>query len=589
METKKFKVHPDIIFKLIDSQAGSVEKALLELVMNSVDAGATEVKVDITDKGFMVSDNGRGFEDMRAVDEFFGTFGTPHAENDATYGKFRLGRGQIMAFATNNWRSGEFFMGVDVKNRGTEYDQKNGLPLQQGCEIKGDFYERLSRSQALVAERNLAEMVQYVAVPVLVNGKCCSQKQMEMKWTFEDDDAYYQLSGAKNHLAVYNLGVFVSNVWAGNCGIGGVVVSKRQLTLNMARNDVLQSKCAVWKRVIKAIEKHAGVVQKRAPVKNESYRELMASKMLSGDFDSPQDFVNAISSEKIFTDVEGKNHSLLDLHGFVCRDALRLCFSNGASDMVADKVHQQKLAFVLSSKTASRFHEFDFRTLLRKIKQGYRQAGKVGGRDAAYYSYYATVLDKLFEAGTDLGDVRGDINGDYFPCDDKELSKDELAVLSAIRKASCKIHWSVTLQQNESFEGRVGICRDILAGVSEVAEGWTNGVNSIWVNRKLLKVDGTRGGALRHFTGVAMLLVHEYCHVADNALSNVHGPEFYEAYHKLTIDSDCVAGFVAIAMREWTKYLLSSKTRLRKSDLESIDLVETLGDSESPDLKRVAA
>ena len=586
MEIKKFKVHPDIIFKLIDSQAGSAEKALLELVMNSVDAGATEVKVEISSKSFRVSDNGRGFEDLRSVDEFFGTFGTPHKEGDATYGKFRLGRGQIMAFATNNWRSGEFFMGVDVKNRGTEYDQKTGLPFHEGCEIKGDFYDPLSRSETLVTERNLAEMVQYVTVPVFINGKQCAQKQVGMKWTFEDEDAYYQLSESKGYLAVYNLGVFVSNVSAGSYGIGGVVVTKRQLTLNMARNDVLKVKCDVWQRMTKVMRKHATNAQKKAPVKNESYRELMARKLVSGDYDSLDDFGADMSGERLFTDVCGKNHSLMDIAKTVQSSGIKVCFSDNPSDMVADKVHQQRLAFVLSSKTSERFKcDGDFHGLMLKIKESYDRAVIDGdGKFRVWGDLYARAINALVDAATTLKKVRGKINDDMLSCSDSELTGSEMAVLRVIRKASDSVFRGIC--NRWSLGSGRPIRREIMAGVSDVANGWTNGVNVIWVNRKTLTVRGAKGATMSHFTKLALLVAHEYCHCDDDAESNVHGPEFYESYHELVMRTDCVSDFVGSALCEWSKHLLSSKKRLRTSDLEAIDLVESSIEDES---ERVAA
>lgn len=38
-EQRTFKLHPAIIYQIIQAQSGTLGKALLELVMNSIDAG----------------------------------------------------------------------------------------------------------------------------------------------------------------------------------------------------------------------------------------------------------------------------------------------------------------------------------------------------------------------------------------------------------------------------------------------------------------------------------------------------------------------------------------------------------------------
>ena len=96
-EIRKFKMHPDLLFSVIKSQAGTQEKAILEAVMNAVDAGATKCEIKIDENGYSIVDDGKGFVSRQEVDEFFETFGTPHKEGDATYGRFRMGRGQLFA------------------------------------------------------------------------------------------------------------------------------------------------------------------------------------------------------------------------------------------------------------------------------------------------------------------------------------------------------------------------------------------------------------------------------------------------------------------------------------------------------------
>nr|WP_242281345.1 ATP-binding protein [Pantoea deleyi] len=137
-----FELDPEIIHHIIYSQAGSVAKALIELIMNSVDAGAGAITLNITPGGFSCCDDGRGFTSYDDVKRYFGRFGTPHREGDATYGRFRLGRGQIMAHARTVWRSQRWQMEVDTRVMGYEYELTEPEALQAGCTISGDWYSR---------------------------------------------------------------------------------------------------------------------------------------------------------------------------------------------------------------------------------------------------------------------------------------------------------------------------------------------------------------------------------------------------------------------------------------------------------------
>ncbi len=47
-----FELDPQIVHFIIHSQAGSIGKALIELLMNSVDAGATLVRLNMSCNGF---------------------------------------------------------------------------------------------------------------------------------------------------------------------------------------------------------------------------------------------------------------------------------------------------------------------------------------------------------------------------------------------------------------------------------------------------------------------------------------------------------------------------------------------------------
>lgn len=82
--TKKlsFKLHPSILISTIQDQAHGIDKAIAELVMNSVDAGANQVEISYDGTFLQVSDNGKGFNKKQVMD-YFRTFGMPHVDDDA--------------------------------------------------------------------------------------------------------------------------------------------------------------------------------------------------------------------------------------------------------------------------------------------------------------------------------------------------------------------------------------------------------------------------------------------------------------------------------------------------------------------------
>lgn len=57
-----FEIDKNILYSVIAKQAGTVQKAFLELVMNSIDAGASKVDIEFDGKRFSVLDDGKGFE-----------------------------------------------------------------------------------------------------------------------------------------------------------------------------------------------------------------------------------------------------------------------------------------------------------------------------------------------------------------------------------------------------------------------------------------------------------------------------------------------------------------------------------------------
>ena len=243
-----FELDPQIIHHIIYSQAGSIGKALIELLMNSVDARASAVHLSLSRTGFTCSDDGQGFARREDVVRYFGRFGTPHDEGDATYGRFRLGRGQIMAHATTVWRSNAWMMTVDTRAMGYHYDLDDLHDASPGCSISGEWYEVLSDAELMSTIQEVRDLVRYTPVSVELNGRCITRDPRTERWDAEDEFAWYRVK-ADGAVSIYNQGVLVRHDPAHTWGAGGLIASKKAICLNVSRTEILRKTCPVWKSI----------------------------------------------------------------------------------------------------------------------------------------------------------------------------------------------------------------------------------------------------------------------------------------------------------------------------------------------------
>ena len=147
--TNNLKMNRKLFLDVIKRQAGTLEKAVLEGIMNSVEAGASQVNVkfnvDDNKKAFLfINDDGRGIQTEEELIHHFETFGTPHEESEnKIYAQFRMGRGQMFAFGHfgfNIWTTVSFKIEVDINNMGLKYNLYKKQPYVDGCNIAIKLY-----------------------------------------------------------------------------------------------------------------------------------------------------------------------------------------------------------------------------------------------------------------------------------------------------------------------------------------------------------------------------------------------------------------------------------------------------------------
>ena len=586
-----FTVSPHLLWQVIHSQAGSLWKAILEGVMNSVDAGATGCSITLARDRVEIADDGRGFEDRDEVLRLFGTFGLPHREGDATYGKFRMGRGQLFSYGANEWSSNGLLMSVDLKPQEGEIETKglgySCVPTDEvvrGCRIRIRLYEPLLPSDVDALAAQVSKAVAWCKVPVRVNGRLRSRDPAGAEWDHETDDAYVKVN-ATNSISVYNLGVYVADESAYKYGAGGVVVSKRRLEVNFARNAV-QGSCPVWRRVTRAFGDRT---ERRAKPRRmtDAERAHTIARFLAGGIDATSFLALPV--------LEAGNGSRVSPRQLARAMRGGLCATTARGDRRADALHQ---AGTVATLTEACVAMFDVETALEALGAvGRRCAG--GGAEAAEFARLAAALRETTEEDLEALSPDG-----YEEVPSKDLRKGELAALEMLRCANRVIgfHFGRTADDSGVMSGppvlaelaaRTGATRsrprpvrELCVGRSERADAWTDGRTHVTVERRLLSLVAEGRSGMTRLVG---LLLHEHLHEGASTETHDHDEAFYKTFHDLALDTDVVGEAVDAMLERGKRMALADGRRLRGAFRRDADQKATTVDKGRLDLGRDAA
>lgn len=555
-QRRQLKMHQSLLWSVIHRQAGTIGKAILEGVMNSVDAGATECRIEIDRDRFEIHDNGKGFVSDQEIEEFFETFGTPHEEGDATYGRFRMGRGQMMAFGANVWHTNNYKMVVDLKpqQKGNSKNEALGYDFYKihednpGCHIEVDLYDKLSPSGLDWVIREIKENMKYVEVPVFLNGKQISIDPATEEWDEITDDAYIKRKGGGT-LDIYNLGVLVTKQSQYVSGASGVIVSKKALDVNFARNAV-QASCPVWKRVLKVLkEDNLQALKKRVPL-DDVQRDFFARQVVSGELD-----LKEVGDNRIVTDITNSHHPMSVFTRLSNYQNNVTVAERG--DRVAEMAHTRKLSFVVTKEMAERFNASTSEEFVEAIKNIFTENRQhVPRLNAVDRSHFDKVISSSHE-----------------PIAEKELNKAERVALRALREANRTMYQQGTYydyssgtqtfskSERNAYGHTAYRPRQISVGASDTALAWTDGNANIWFERRQLKlVKKGMPGMIQ----LANIMMHEYLHNEASTDTHEHGVEFYNRHHNLNVYTTIVADTANAMMRSAMKSLRADDKALNQ-------------------------
>ncbi|MGC0155254.1 ATP-binding protein [Chromobacterium vaccinii] len=509
-ERRGFAVHPSIIKTLIHEQAGSVVKAMAELIMNAVDAGASRIDLQVEEDGqFVLRDDGHGFDSREEIEQFFETFGTPHQDGDAHYGQFRIGRGQIMSYARTCWRSGHWEMRVDLEADANNfgYDLIEHTQTHTGCEISGTFYqtrflERQLLSMDSWSDMSLQSQVLYVPVPIWVNGRQINQAPSEQQWDAEDDVAYYRFNRDRfATLDVYNRGVLVERIRGERYGIGGVVVSKAQLAVNLARNAVRHHHCTTWQRIETAIRQRFALQLSRVKKLTDAAAVKLVQDLIGEEYLVDYQLRMQIRELRFLPDVHGELQTpgkLLAGNRFTLFDGLHMG--------IAERVQREGLATVITPDimALARQEATDENAVLL-LKRLRERLGIDGG--AKFIPFRRFVHD--------LNDTV-----DMVP--EHDLTPEEKLVLQCLRYVNERVAYCCYKTWGQQ--------RQIKVGKADHLRAWTDGTSYIMFEKDTLSAIRTHG------TGwLLQILAHEYAHQERSAGEHQHDFDFYHRYHEATL------------------------------------------------------
>lgn len=517
-----FELDPEIIHHIIHSQAGSIGKAVIELIMNSVDAGARQVVLTITREGFTCADDGQGFASREDVLRYFGRFGTPHQEGDATYGRFRLGRGQIMAHARTLWQSNSWAMRVDTLAMGYSYELDPLSEPLPGCHIDGTWYEALTSVELNSCLQEIRDLVRYTPVTVELNGQRITRDPSREKWDREDEFAYYRAK-EEGPVGIYNQGVLVRNDSAHVWGVGGLIVSKKAISLNVSRTEILRKTCPVWKAINKAFTQLASTLtaSQGEHRKTEARRAKNAHALLSGE----GNLTSIAHIEEVITLLPGKRHvTLSDFINKAHRDhgGTYTVVQHGRDVPKGEAIGGQRFVQVLHPQTLQRFNCYsveDFEEVLTRLVANVRQSAEEQGQKwftgsvwlAPQAVAFAT-LKAAFIERTELVDEK------------QALDKETRRAWVALR--SCFEHYV------NAGRARRSPRMQVFLGASNTCDAWTDGKRYLALNVEIVK--RLKSAPMVTATYLFSLVDHELAHEGDS-LDCGHDEAFYQRFHDIVL------------------------------------------------------
>lgn len=555
---RKFRVSPNVIMSLINHQAGSMEKAILEAVSNSMDAHANRIEVSISKDKIIISDDGIGIRNEDEIEDFFENFGFDHTNLDRGIGRFGIGRGQMFGFGVNEWRTSSFKMKIDIRKNGLDYDLSSDLPHHQGMEIKISLHEKINFSEQMKISQALREMLEYSHTPIYINGEKINIDYTKVKWEGETEEAFFTINPASSYVKVYSQGVKVRNFNSYEYGVGGMIVSKPGCSFNqnMARNDILVKECDIWKKVNAHFKKLTLPYKEKSASRSTSMTEAMR-RALALDAMEPDGF-KVLSEQKIFTTTNQKHVNL----NYLIKNNI---WTFGADhDAHCDKLNHHGGCVALSASTLERFgvsNMMAFKKLIQRLLEEQEEYCRVEGHWQQEYKIKDMIAKHTYvEAYENHSEVPIDTSINPQVIQRKDLKEKEQAALYVLRQQLTTLNYYAKTMIQEESEEEMPVAASYAVNIprrqlhvfegEEHVNAFTDGHKYIYLNRFFLNSCIREG--ISGFIKMMHILFHEHLHESESLNSHSHPAEFYQMFHEAVIEKN-IAGLGLYAYSQYVK------------------------------------
>ncbi len=540
-QKRAFRMHTKLLHDVILRQAGSLEKGILEGVMNSVDAGSSICDIKIEPTRITISDDGKGIQSIQEVETWFEVFGQPHEENEGKiFGTFRMGRGQMFAYGLNKWKTGPFEMEIDIRDKGLDYSLKQVKKSHPGCSIEIELYTSIGHAGASDAVRQLSRWCRYVdpAIDIRINGETVNVGLAQEKWDHVTEEAYIRLSQS-NDLPLYNLGIHTMDLSTWTYGTGGVVVTRKNVKVNFARNEIM-STCPVWQKIKPfLVEKSQEKIAKTKRLTETQRKTILRELGRDGSY-------KGIEKMSVFTTLHGRTVNNARLRNLVANCGNVITFAP-EGNLVADRMWQQELVYPFSEDNLS----------------------DTGWTDREFTEF---LIDKRIVGSatryTPLKELKKDLKETFTLLAADKLTPLETAWVDTIAQAA----YSAQRGNGEGLRNGRGKFQlwDYRVGISDCADGWTDGQKYVAFDRKFLeKLEMD----LKGFIQLGHVLVHEWCHHEASSGSHGHDEQFYKEFHdRLRKD---LPVFVTTCLQHFPKALERIGRKMTRKQLLALDKRES--------------
>jgi len=416
-QQRDFQATEGLLKDVMMKQAGSLEKAVLEALMNAVDAGADNVFITLEENHLIVDDDGKGMEEEE-VTRYFEQFGLKGDDiEEKEFGKFRMGRGQIFNFGANIWHTKDNILVVNIHEDQTEIPRGFVSPSQEselvdagndkvqvdtsglsyflaeadseydGCRVEVDLHKELEDVEGKANEvRDLIRYIPFVhGVNVELNGDKIFHKPNIVK---ETDLAWYSVSpgGFKSQTEIYNIGAKVKEEPI--CKTQGVIISKDQLDVNFARNDILETD-EYWSMIREEYEITVAEELVKSTESNGYEKKWLLKKAGENTYISEKVYdvalIPTVTGERVsMSELAGETVAFAKTNDSLAQDAMEegglvIIKKNWESDVrdAIDECDFMQYSEAVEENMRYEMSEFDYNDLNKRRRQNFDRAEKV--------------------------------------------------------------------------------------------------------------------------------------------------------------------------------------------------------------------